>query len=199
MGIKEAKLNFILDKAKAMFIEKGIETVTIKDLALEVGVGEATMYRYFTKKQNIVIAIAFSILKEVSDNYFHLSQYKLGYEKIRAFYLSFLEIYKDNPDYYKFLAEFDSYISSEQYELDEYEKAIVVYYEDFKSSYELGLKDGSIKEVANIEIFYLTTTHALLELIKKLASNSKVLKQDVKYKYEQVDTLIKIYLESIRK
>ncbi len=199
MGIKEAKLNFILDKAKAMFIEKGIEAVTIKDLALEVGVGEATMYRYFTKKQNIVIAIAFSILKEVSDNYFHLSQYKLGYEKIRAFYLSFLEIYKDNPDYYKFLAEFDSYISTEQYELDEYEKAIVGYYEDFKASYELGLKDGSIKEVENIEIFYLTTTHALLELIKKLASNSKVLKQDVKYKYEQVDTLIKIYLESIRK
>ena len=27
MGIKEAKLNFILDKAKAMFIEKGIEAV----------------------------------------------------------------------------------------------------------------------------------------------------------------------------
>jgi len=199
MRIKDAKLKFIIESAKTLFLKKGIAAVTIKDIAQEVGLGEATIYRYFSKKQNIVVAIALSILEGVSDEYFHSSRYKTGFEKIRAFYYSFDEIFKDHPEYFRFIAEFDEYIVGQPSNLNNYEQAIKGYYDEFEESYKLGLKDESIKEVGNLELFYLSTTHALLELCKKLATEIKVLKQDKKYKNEEIEMLIEIFLNTIRK
>ena len=199
MGIKEAKLNFFIAAAQKLFFQRGIASVTIKDIAQEVGVGEATIYRYFTKKQNIVLAVAMSIFSTVSNDYFHQSQYKTGFEKIEAFYTSFYTIFKNHRDYYNFLAEFDLYISEEATDLGAYENAIKTFFDDFNYAYSLGLKDGSIKEIENVEVFYFATTHSILELCKKLAADSKVLKQDVKYSTEEIEMLIKLFLNNIKK
>ena len=199
MSLKEAKLNLIVESAQKLFFKRGIATVTIKDIAKDAGMGEATIYRHFQKKQNIVLAVAMSIFGAVSQEYFHQSQYKLGYEKIEAFYRSFYNIFVSHRDYYNFLAEFDLYIAEQTTDLGTYENAIRTFFDDFNYAYTLGVKDGSVKEVENIEIFYLTTTHSILELCKKLAADSKVLKQDIKYSTEEVDALIKIFLSSIKK
>ena len=199
MSIKEAKLNFIVESAQKLFFKKGIAAVTIKDIAKEVGVGEATIYRHFQKKQNLVLAVAMSIFGAVSQEYFHQSQYKLGYEKIEAFYMSFYNIFKVRRDYYNFLAEFDLYIAEQTADLGAYENGIRTFFDDFNYAYKLGLQDGSIKEVENIEVFYFTTTHALLELCKKLAADAKILKQDGKYSTEEVETLIKLFLSNLKK
>ena len=199
MSIKEAKLNYIVEVAQKLFFQKGIQAVTIKDIAKEVGVGEATIYRHFAKKQNIVLAVAMSIFGEVSKGYFHQSQFKTGFDKIEAFYMSFYNIFKVHRDYYNFLAEFDLYISEQTTDLDAYENGIKTFFDDFSFAYFLGIKDGSIKEVENIELFYFSTTHAILELCKKLASDAKVLKQDVKYSNEEIETLIKLFLNNLKK
>ena len=199
MSIKEAKLNFIVESAQKLFFQKGISAVTIKDIAKEVGVGEATIYRHFAKKQNIVLAVAMSIFGAVSADYFHQSQYKTGFAKIEAFYMSFYNIFKMHRDYYNFLAEFDLYIAEQTTDLGAYENAIKTFFDDFNYAYSLGLNDGSIKEVENIELFYFTTTHAILELCKKLAADAKVLKQDTKFSTEEIETLIKLFLNNIKK
>lgn len=199
MSLKEAKLNLIIESAQKLFFKKGIASVTIKDIAKDAGIGEATIYRHFQKKQNIVLAVAMSIFGAVSQEYFHQSQYKLGFEKIEAFYMSFYNIYKLHRDYYHFLSEFDLYIAEQTTDLGAYEGAIRTFFDDFNYAYTLGVKDGSIKEVENIELFYFATTHSILELCKKLAADAKVLKQDDKYSNEEVETLIKIFLTSIKK
>ena len=67
-------------------------------------------------------------------------------------------------------------------------------------AYELGLKDGSIKEQKDIETFYFSTTHALLELCKKLAAKKAVLSQDKHLqKKGEVQCLIDIIVESLKK
>ena len=157
VSLKEAKLNLIVESAQKLFFKRGIATVTIKDIAKDAGMGEATIYRHFQKKQNIVLAVAMSIFGAVSQEYFHQSQYKLGYEKIEAFYRSFYNIFVSHRDYYNFLAEFDLYIAEQTTDLGTYENAIRTFFDDFNYAYTLGVKDGSVKEVENIEIFYLTT------------------------------------------
>ena len=199
MSIKEAKLNFIIEAAQNQFFKKGIATVTIKDIAQEAGVGEATIYRHFQKKQNIVLAVAMSIFEIVSSEYFHQSQYKLGYEKIEAFYMSFLSIFNSHRDYYNFLSEFDSYIADQATDLGAYENGIKTFYDDFEYAYSLGLKDGSVKAIENVEVFYFTTTHSILELCKKLAADAKILKQDSKYSTEEIETLIRLFLNNLKK
>ena len=67
------------------------------------------------------------------------------------------------------------------------------------SAYEQGLKDGSVKEQKDINLFYFSTTHALLELCKKLSLKA-VLNQDlIIAKEEEIKYLISIILAQLGK
>ena len=200
MGLKDAKVNFLVDIATDLFICRSIQDVTIKDIAISAQVGEATIYRYFGKKQGIVVHAAMKILGVVQSDYFKLGKEMNGFQKLEAFYLSYLEIFQNHTDFYKFLGEFDSYMSNENSDLlDSYEQAINQYKKVFMSAYEEGLKDGSVKEQDYINLFYFSTTHALIELCKKLSAKA-VLNQDLEIeKTSEIRYMVKLILDLLRK
>ena len=199
MSLKETKINFIVDIATDLFMCRSVNEVTIRDIAISAQVGEATIYRYFGNKQNLVMQAAMKLQNIVSEGFFRLEKGKNGYEKLALFYESYYDIYKKHPNFYKFLNEFDAYIAVEQSEdMNPYESAIDQYKNFYMEAYQLGLKDGSVKKQKDIEMFYFSTTHALLELCKKLAYKKAVLNQDTKIeKDSEIKCLIDIILESI--
>ena len=199
MSLKETKINFIVDIATDLFMCRSVNEVTIRDIAISAQVGEATIYRYFGNKQNLVMQAAMKLQNIVSEGFFRLEKGKNGYEKLALFYESYYDIYKKHPNFYKFLNEFDAYIAVEQSEdMNPYESAIDQYKNFYMEAYQLGLKDGSIKKQKDIEMFYFSTTHALLELCKKLAYKKAVLNQDTKIeKDSEIKCLIDIILGSI--
>ena len=136
----------------------------------------------------------------VFNNYFDLSGEKNGYEKISCFYNNYLKIYNEHPNYYKFIAEFDAYmISEDALELNRYESEINKFNNIFYDAYNLGLKDGTVKKQNDIQLFYFSTTHALLELCKKLAVENEILNQDkLIEKSSEIKTLIEIFLNSLK-
>ena len=179
MSLKDVKMNFLVDIATDLFICRSIQDVTIKDIAVSAQVGEATIYRYFGKKQAIVISSAMKLQKEVNTLYFKLDEGRTGFEKLKIFYLSYLQIFVNHPEFYKFINEFDSFISSEDPTssdvIDPYESVVGQYEKVYMKAYEEGIKDGSVKEQRDISMFYFATTHALLELCKKLSIKAAVL------------------------
>ena len=199
MSLKETKINFIVDIATDLFMCRSVNEVTIRDIAISAQVGEATIYRYFGNKQNLVMQAAMKLQNIVSEGFFRLEKGKNGYEKLALFYESYYDIYKKHPNFYKFLNEFDAYIAVEQSEdMNPYESAIDQYKNFYMEAYQLGLKDGSIKKQKDIEMFYFSTTHALLELCKKLAYKKAVLNQDKTIeKDSEIKCLIDIILGSI--
>lgn len=199
MGLKDAKINFLVDMATDLFMTRSIGEVTIKDIAVAAQVGEATIYRYFGSKQNIVVHAAMKIQGIVSKDFFNLEKGKNGFEKLKVFYESYYEIFIKHPNFYKFLNEFDAYVSVEDSSLtNPYETSIDAYKNFYMDAYELGLKDGSIRKQKDIEMFYFSTTHALLELAKKLAFKKAVLNQDTRIeKTTELQCLIDIILESL--
>ena len=199
MSLKDVKINFLVDIATDLFMVRSISEVTIKDIAITAQVGEATIYRYFGSKQNLVMQAAMKLQTIVSEGFFRLEKGKNGYEKLALFYESYYDIYKKHPNFYKFLNEFDAYIAVEQSEdMNPYESAIDQYKNFYMEAYQLGLKDGSIKKQKDIEMFYFSTTHALLELCKKLAYKKAVLNQDKTIeKDSEIKCLIDIILGSI--
>ena len=199
MSLKETKINFIVDIATDLFMCRSVNEVTIRDIAISAQVGEATIYRYFGNKQNLVMQAAMKLQNIVSEGFFRLEKGKNGYEKLALFYESYYDIYKKHPDFYKFLNEFDAYIAVEQSEdMNPYESAIDQYKNFYMEAYQLGLKDGSVKKQKDIEMFYFSTTHALLELCKKLAYKRAVLNQDKTIeKDSEIKCLIDIILGSI--
>ena len=199
MSLKDAKISFLVDIATDLFMSKSINEVTIKDIAVAAQVGEATIYRYFSSKQNIVVQVAMKIQAIVSKDFFNLEKANNGFEKLKAFYESYLEIFNKHPNFYKFLNDFDAYVSIEDSKtINPYETAIEAYKQDYMKAYELGLIDGTIKKQNDIEMFYFSTTHSLLELAKKLAFKKAVLNQDTRIKKtSELECLINIYLEAL--
>ena len=200
MSLKDAKINFLVDMATDLFMSRSIQEVTIRDIAISAQVGEATIYRYFGKKQALVVQAAMKLQGIVSSDYFQLDDKMNGYQKLEAFYLSYLNIFDHHRDFYKFLSEFDAYMSVENKDvLNPYEDAIDQYKSAFMNAYEQGLKDGSVKKQENIDLFYFSTTHSILELCKKLALKA-VLNQDLAIeKIGEVKCLINIVLSTLKK
>ena len=199
MGLKEAKINFLVDIATDLFMCRSINEVTIRDIAISAQVGEATIYRTFGTKQNIVVQAAMKLQDIVNQEFFKLEEGKNGFEKLKIFYQSYHDIFIKHPNFYKFLEEFDGFVSVENNDnVNPYEKAINAYNGYFMKAYELGLKDGSIKKQKDIKAFYYSTTHALLELCKKLSFKRAVLNQDTHIeKDSEIQCLIDIILGSL--
>ena len=198
MSLKDAKINFLVEIATDLFMCRSVQDVTIHDIAVSAQVGEATIYRYFGNKQNLVIQTAMKIQSTVSAYFFKLKEGKNGFDKLTIFYQSYLNIYNEHPNFYKFLEEFDSFIDADSTNTNSYEAVIDQYKAAYMEAYKLGLKDGSIKKQKDIDTFYFSTTHAILELCKKLAFKKAVLKQDKgEGKEKEIQCLIDIIMLSL--
>lgn len=200
MSFKDLKRDYIVDSAKKLFLSRSISEITIKDISSVSGIGEATIYRYFNNKENLVIAVSLSIQQDILKVPFS-EEGRTGIDKIQDFFNLFRNIFVEHKDYFKFIAEFDTvYLNNiKNKENKEYSLGLDAFYEIFMSAYELGLKDKSIKEVKNIKLYYYTSTHSLLELCKKLASTKSGLKQDKEVnKVDEIEYLISLFISVLK-
>ena len=73
MSLKDVKVNFLVDVATELFVERSISEVTMKDIASAAEIGEATLFRYFGKKQAIVAMSVMKLQGIVNERYFKLN------------------------------------------------------------------------------------------------------------------------------
>ena len=199
MSFKDLKRDYIVDSAKKLFLSSSISEITIKDISSVSGLGEATIYRYFKNKENLVLAVSLSIQQDILKVQFN--ENGSGLKQIQNFFNLFRDIYVENKNYFKFIAEFDTvYLKNiKNKENKEYSLGLDAFYEIFMKAYELGLKDGSIKENDDIKLYYYTCTHSLLELCKKLASTESELKQDKEVsKVKEIEYLISLFISVLK-
>ena len=193
--MKDKAKDYIIDEACKLFLEKSITTVTVSDIAKEAGVGDATMYRYFGSKQNIIMSVAVKLAKEVYEKYYANNSCETGFERLKDFYYKYLYIFKNHNQYFAFIRDFDAFILNEAKEKFDYESEIDLYKSMFIESYNMGVLDGSVRKLDNVELFYYSTTHALLNLCKTLSFNGTLITQDQKTsKEEEIKELIDIVL-----
>lgn len=200
MGIKDIRRNYILDRTIKLFCETSISEIKIKDVAQYCNIGEATFYRYFSKRSSLVVACALKLQERICE-LFMSEENGNGFEKLSRFFYRYYEVFGDHPEYYRFLSEFDSYcISAEITDLELYANKMNVFRDKFVEAYREGLADGSVKEVWDLDLFYYATTHAMLSLCKKLAAEAYIIKQDsLTDKRQEVRTIIEIILNTLRK
>lgn len=198
--VKESTREKLIEVSKELFLKKAISSVTIQDIAQEANIGEATVYRYFKKKVNLVIAAATSMSEEVTKDYFIFNENDTGFEAIKRFYGIYLYVYEKDINYFKFLNDFDSYLEQESKTPDdEYEESINTYKDVFLKNYSKGLIDNTINKIDDIDTFYYSTTLALLNLCKKVAKEKSILKSDSLYDGKKViKNLIDIILKSLK-
>ena len=190
----------ITETALNMFIENSISKVRLYDIAAKADVGEATIYRHFGNKQNVVISAAIELSNRISVEYLSIDESLSGLESIRKFYNVFLTIFKNYNYYFSFLNELDTYLLAEDNNgRDNYQNNLNYYKEVFYKDYEKGLEDNSIRKIDDVEAFYFATTHSLTALCKKL-STKKILEQDDYVdKEKEIEVLIELFLDYLKK
>lgn len=195
--MKDAQKEFIIQEALNLFLKKSIVDTTMVDIAREVGIGEATLYRYFKKKQNIILSSVIMLSKKVYNDYFNLKG-NTGYEILEDFYNNYLKIYKEHKEYYSFINEFDAIIINEQFDDNLYDHEILNFRDKFFDAYNKGIEDKSINEVPDSLGFYFSTTHALLNLCKKLSLKNIVKSDDLVSGEDELKALIELILYRIK-
>lgn len=197
--LKRAQNNLVAEETAKLFFARSINEVTIKDIATHIGIGEATIYRHYKNKFNIVLLVANYLQEKVISEHFDIAKGKSGYDKIAIFYNSFLDIYKNNSAYYRFINEFDAFIIlNSGNDVLSYEKGIEAFKELFDTCYREGIKDKSIKPLKDKDTFYFATTHSLLGLCKKLADKDVIAQDSSHDKVKEIEVLIEMILYRLK-
>ena len=115
---KQEKYQRILEEGFKLFSERGIELVTMPEVAAASGVGRATLFRYFPSKLELVIAIGTWKWEEYIDRHNALlppekMETLTGAEWLRFFLDAFLDLYRNHADILRFNYNFNSYLRYE--------------------------------------------------------------------------------------
>ena len=95
----------ILQAALKLFVEKGINGTTIRDIAQEAGVGEGTLYCHFKSKEEMAWQLFYQNLKQFTREMLRQVEGTPGgcRQKIRAVVQAFFELAEERPLLFAYL------------------------------------------------------------------------------------------------
>ena len=160
-----------------LFAEKGIEPVSMLEIAGACGLGVATLYRYYSTKLALAVAIA---ARQWSD-YAELVRQRREAVRIEDmtaaqrldFYLDFyIDLYRNHGDILRFNQDFNNYIRHEgatPQQLLPYTESINVFSHMFSELYDKGREDGTIRTALPKEKLFAATSHIMLAVAVRYA------------------------------
>lgn len=173
--LKDKRIERAVSVCAGLFLEHGIESVKMTDIADESGIGVATLYRYFGTKTGIAIdAMTFlwNDLKSLFGGVFDSEQFmsQTGIKQLQDLLKMFVVLFTAHKSFVKLVGEFDRLILHENVppeQLAEYEGSVIDFYPVVERAYKAGIRDGTVREILDLRLFYRTYAHALTEMSKK--------------------------------
>ena len=169
----EVKRNKFLEKGFELFSEKGIDAVSMENVAKASGYGIATLYRYFSSKPDLVIAIAVRKWDEYLRNIRNPNWETGSAADLFAFYLdSFLDLYRNHRDILRFNQFFNIYLHTEKVA----DESMMPYREVIRSTrlrfhrlYQKAEEDHTLRTDIPEEEMFSVTLHLMLAAVTRYA------------------------------
>lgn len=214
--LKASRIEHIVECTFNLFSENGIETITMNEIAQQAEIGVATLYRYFTTKEDLAIDVAvyaWQMEKETFSKVYSSEEYnKLsGFDQVKVLLGIFPGALETQSRFFRFIYYFDSFVKKESVSvqrLGKYEQSIEVLKTIVVNAIEKGLSDGSIKyrnsdsekiSSATTEEIYFTIMHSLFSICQKLSLAGEMLYMDKAVNAKkQIELLVEIILSSLR-
>lgn len=150
----------IIHEAFQLFCEKGIDKISIKDIAQKANVGEKSVYRYFNSKTELILAtvnvlwreIVYELINSIESDY----EEKSGLQQVECLLHCFRHLFENysnyvifSYDYKLFLLRHDAFLTE-----DEYIGEIQPIHDLYIKALNKGMKDGSIGLHTDTEDIY---------------------------------------------
>lgn len=200
---KQKRRAEILTAAKKLFLSRGLQEVQLQEIADEAGIGIATFYRYFPKKEQLVVAVNNLLIEDMTVTLEEIvSQDISAFEQFEKVLEFFIEI-ADEPEhqYVRFVKAVDIYIQTnpEIPEYEDYRKLRLEYAKVLLKIAEKGKVDGSIRQDVDVAFAIFT----LIQNMSYFATESLVAVHDPQLPIElngrkQVKLLKDIFLNYMK-
>ena len=172
-----AKNQRILENGFRIFAENTIEKVTMNDVAKAAGIAISSLYRYYSTKQKLVIAIstwAWSTYLEESEKQKAYSESldRTAAEMFDFFLDSFIDLYRNHRDLLRFNQFFNIYLASGEIskeEMQPYMNMIHGLEMRFGSIYRKARQDETLRTDLPEKEMFSTTLHLMLAVVTRYA------------------------------
>ncbi|MDQ6420646.1 helix-turn-helix domain-containing protein [Paenibacillus sp. LHD-117] len=163
----------IIDAAKQVFARKGFDKSTMQDVAKEIPVGVATVFRYFPKKEKLIIAVACSVISSQTTAFRSIVAGsgtcldKLG--NLFDLFISFQ--HEEHRVNIQLVEAFESFAALSAEPLDGIDDYLLAYRESmdtFRGLIEQGMRDGSLRQDIPVEETLHTIISTFGNVSKKL-------------------------------
>lgn len=204
---KKKREQLMIEAAIACFCAKGIELVTMNEIAAKAEIGVATVYRYFDTKEQLAIQCSIYLWRRARKVYLEKSEteefrHQPGIEQVRMVLLLSAEFYEKQTSFFRFMYDFDNYLASHQIDpasRNEYETTISEMIDMFSNVIRVGKADGSIRFDASVDEIYFCVTHALFSMMQKLASNGNLVQEDsIVEARRQIELVISLLIKGLQ-
>lgn len=175
---KSATRQLILETALRLFSEKTINAVNLKEIGEAAGVSFMTVYRYFDKKPDLVLAVGAWAWGQFAGTVWKRRNQMEELRKMTAaeefeYYLdSFLEMYRKHRNMLRFSQYFNIYLQTENIDQDTlkpYHEFIVRLEKEFHAIYARGEQDHTIRTDVPEKEMFSTTLHLMLAVVTRYA------------------------------
>lgn len=202
------KKKIMLDIALKLFSENGIEQTNMTDIAKASNVGVATLYRYFSNKNNLVVETGIEAWYQINTKYKKdvddiMNTEIKGIRKLENLMNLFYEIFTKEKNFVCFLDGFDNYIVNNNISIDSlvnYEKEVLKIDPYIQEIYKSGIDDQTIKRIDDIDLFIKTIGHTLIALSQKVFIRNKIVTNDSKEKLlDEMKLMIQMIISYAKK
>ncbi len=214
-SLKASRIRHIIECSYNLFAEKGFDLVTMNEIASVSEIGVASLYRYFSTKEDLAIECAIYAWSKQNDffrEYYTSPEYDslAGFEQLKALLNAFPLAYAKNEQFFRFIYYFDAFVHRQNVSkerLAEYEKGIATVGQLVLSALEKGEGDGSVTysglkklnpKIRRSEV-YFTVTHSLFSMVQKMSLSGDMLTMDLEVMPEQqIALLVEVILNAIK-
>ena len=187
-----------------LFSEKGIETVKMADIVEDCGVSRQSLYRYFSNKTDLVIAIgAWQWEKYITHYTAQLPAERFdkltATERMKLYLDSFIDLYRSHRDVLRYNYYFNSFLANERVSQEQsrsYQDVVDTLKKAFHELYLTGMKDGTLRTDLPESVMFSSSFHIMLAAVTRYAMGLVYLEADVDPERELVlleEALFKVY------
>lgn len=192
-----ARREAMLREGFRLFAQKGIEPVSMQEVADACKVGVATLYRYFNTKLALVIAIGTRQWEDYAEYARDLREKRNADAMTAAQYLSFyldfyIDLYQNHKDLLCFNQNFNNYVQHEgatEEQLRPYLAAVGALGGFSRKIYEKGRLDGTIRTDVPVEKMFAATSHIMLAVAVRYAQGLLFSAEDEADRTEEFELL----------
>lgn len=174
--LRERNVRLVTEKALECFIENGIDSTKVSDIARAAGLTERSVFRYFATKSDIVIAASFLYWEKAkahtaSELMKNTYPGMTGIEQIRVILGAYASLLFADPRGIRFSldAEVALYNAGKHHQvLNRPPERFETYAGPMAVAVRRGIEDGTVDAAANIKQLYYNSYDSILGMMQRL-------------------------------